>query len=199
MLWQRYELADAISKVSEDTVLWQSERGLVKISSNGLAIAVRSGDQRKGLIFHGHGGLILDTIVETNEGAVGRSIEREINEPFLMLGDSEEIERTLTAASNEDLEKIDYKSQEEFIARAETTLRQFLERGRMHQSHAEDRSSIFAFPNTVNRFDILVVRGSEVVYKAMDMVFVSNDSKTVLKSPEQVIVSTNGKSFIMSR
>jgi hypothetical protein len=47
--------------------------------------------------------------VETEKGAVGKPVEKEITEPFLMLGDTENMQQHLSAADTQDLETKGYK------------------------------------------------------------------------------------------
>lgn len=200
MMWQNYQLDKTISKATEAITLWQTEKGIIEISKNTLAIPIKLGDQRKGYIFHGQSKLLLDTIVETEEGAIGKPVEKEISEPFLMLGDTEEIQQHLSTTSKEDFIKMGYENQQEFVAKAEDLYDQFF-RGGVHsrQGLDEDNGLIFAFQNEASRLDILVTKDSKLVYKAMGMVFVSNENKVVLKSPTAVVCSNNRKSVIMKK
>ncbi len=200
MIWKKFQLDNSISKVTEAITLWQTERGIIEISKDTLAIPIKLGDQRKGYVFHGQGKLLIDAIVETDEGAVGKSVERELNEPFLMLGDTEEVQKHLTKASEEDFAKMNYENQQGFVDKAEDLCNQFF-RGRVHSygHFEEDHGWIFSFPNEASKLDILVVKGSKLVYKATGIVFVSNENKVVLKSPGEVVCSSNGKSVIVKK
>ncbi|MCW3986518.1 MAG: hypothetical protein NWE91_08965 [Candidatus Bathyarchaeota archaeon] len=51
-----------------------------------MALPIVLNDQRKGYIFHGHGKLILDTIVETEKGAIGKSVEKKNQRTLLDAG-----------------------------------------------------------------------------------------------------------------
>ena len=201
MIWQNYQLGNTVSKTSEATTLWQTEKGIIEIGKNTLTISIKLGDQEKGYVFHGHGKLLLDTIVETTEGAIGRSVEKELNEPFLMLGDTEEIQKHLTKANEENFEKMGYENQKGFEDRAEDLCNQFFKKRRVHnyQRFDEDHGLIFAFQNEASKLDILVAKGSKLVYKAMDIVFVSNENKAVLKSPREVVCTSNGKLVIIKK
>jgi len=160
MIRQNYQLGNSISKATEDITLWQTEKGIIKISKNTLAIPIKLDDKRKGYIFHGHGKLLLDAIVETEEGAIGKPVEKEINEPFLMLGDTEETQQHFSTAS-------------------------------------EGHGLVFAFQNETSKLDILVARGSKLVYTARGIVFVLSKNNVVLKSPNEVVCSNSGKSVII--
>lgn len=200
MMWQNYKLDDAISTATEDIRLRQTEKGVLEISKNTLAISITLSNKRKGYIFHGHGKLLLDSIVETEEGAIGKPVEKEINEPFLMLGDTKEIQKNLTTASEEDLAKMGYENRQGFVAKAEDLCDQFF-RGRVHshQHFDEDSGLIFAFQNENSKLDILIAKGSKLVYKTKDIVFVSNENKVILKSPSEVVCTSNGKSVIIKK
>jgi hypothetical protein len=201
MTWEKYEIDGTISKATEDMRLWQTERGVVEINQNTLATLITLGDQQRGYVFHGHGKLLIDAIVETDEGAIGRSIEKELSEPFLMLGETEEIRKNLVKASEEDLAKMGYEHQKRFVDRAEDLCDQFFKKGRVHDTRRfnGDRGFIFAFQNEANKLDVLVSKGSKLVYKAMDIVFVSNKNKVLLKSQGEVVCKHNGKSVIIKK
>lgn len=200
MILKKYELDDTVSKVSKEVRLLQTEKGIVELGENALAVLIMLDEIPKGCVFHGQGRLLIDAIVETREGAVGKPIDRELNEPFLMLGDTEDIQKYLTNADEEEFAKMGYENQQRFIAKAEDLRRRFFNGG-MQEREASDaeHGSIFAFPNVDSELDILVARGSKLVYNAKSTIFVSNKDKTVLKSPGEVIVSSNGKSVIIKK
>lgn len=201
MMLHNYQLGNTVAKLSEDTKLWQSEKGVVEISENTLAISIKLNDQQKGYVFHGQGKLLIDAIVETEEGAIGKPVEKELNKPFLMLGDTEETQQHFITVNKEDLTKMGYENPQEFLAKAENLLDQFLERRETNnrQRFGDKKAMVFAFSNEVNKLDILVVKGSKLVYKAIDIVFVSKKDKAVLKSPSEVVCASDGKSVIIRK
>ncbi len=200
MILKKYELDNTVSKVSKEVRLLQTERGIVELGENALAVLIMLDEIPRGYVFHGQGRLLIDAIVETREGAVGKPINRELNEPFLMLGDTEDIQKYFTNADEEEFAKMGYENQQGFIAKAEDLCRRFFN-GRVQERETSDaeHSSIFAFPNVDGELDILVARGSKLVYNAKSTLFVTNKDKTVLKSPGEVIVSSNGKSVIIKK
>jgi len=200
-MWQNYQLDNTVSKTSEAVTLWQMEKGIVEISKNTLAVPIELDDKERGYVFHGNGKFLLDSIVETEEGAIGKPVEKELSELFLMLGDTEEIQKHLTEASEEDFAKMGYQNQQEFADRAEDLCGQFFKKKGVHnyQCFDEHRGFIFAFQNQTSKLDILIAKGSKLVYKAMDIVFVSNENKVVLKSPSEVVCTSNGKSVIIKK
>jgi len=202
MMRENYQLDNTALKTTETMTLWRTEKGTIEIGKNTLAIPIKLNDQRKGYIFHGHGKLLLDTIVETQEGAVGKPVESELNELFLMLGDSEEIQQHLSATTKEDLKKMGYESEQGLIDKAKNLSDQFFGKMRMHnhQCCGNNYGVIFAFPNEVGKLDTLIAKGSKLVYKAINQVFVSNDGKVILKTPTEVIVSgDNRKSLVIEK
>jgi len=96
-----------------------------------------------------------------------------------------------------------YEDQQEFVAKAKDLFDRFFEKERMHRDRTLSRHHgvIFAFQNETRKLDILVAKGSKLVYKAMDIVFVSNESKVVLKSQSQseVVCASNGRSVIIKK
>ena len=201
MIWENCQLGNTVSKTSEATTLWRTEKGIIEINKNTLAIPIKLGDKERGYVFRGSGKFLLDTIVETEEGAIGKPVEKELDEPFLMLGDTEETQKHLATASEEDFAKMGYQNQQEFVDRAEDLCDQFFKKKGVHdhQRFDEHRGFIFAFQNENSKLDILVTKGSKLVYKAIDMVFVSNENKIVLKSPSEVVCLSNGKSVIVKK
>jgi hypothetical protein len=200
MIWRHYQLGTTISKTTESTKLWDSERGIVEIDQNTLVIPIMLEDEERGHIFHGHGKLLLDTIVETEEGAIGKPVEKELNKCFLMLGGLGETSQHLSEANKEDLAEMGYETQQEFLDEAENLIDRFFRNSKTRDRHhfGKHQGYIFAFQNQNDKLDILVAKGPKLVYTSKGLVFVSNQNKVVLKSPEEVICSSNGKSVIIN-
>lgn len=198
MIWQNYELENTVLKATEALTLWKIETGIIEIDKNTLAIPIKLDDKRKGYIFHGHGKLTLDTIIETEKGAIGKPVEKEITEPFLMLGKTEETEQQFNTADKEDLKTMNYENEQEFLAKAEALFDRFLGKRILHSHHCCGHIGgfIFAFINKNEKLDILIAEGSKLIYKAVDKVFVSNKNKIVLKTSNEVIVSNDRKPLV---
>jgi hypothetical protein len=201
MIWRRCQLGTTISKIAEDVRLWESERGIVEIDKNGLAIPIVLDNEERGYIFRGHSKLILDTIVETEEGAIGKPVEKELNQPFLMVGDTEETRQHLVEASEEDLAEMGYETRQEFKEEAESLFNRFSKNGRTRDRNcfSKHQGFIFAFQNQNDKLDMLIANGPKFVYTTKDLVFVSNKNKVVLKGPDEVVCSSNGKSVIINK
>jgi len=198
MTWHDYRIDGTVSKATEDVTLWHMEKGLVEISKGTLATSITLDNRRRGYVFHGRGRLLLDAIVDTKEGAVGRSIEKQLIRPFLMLGDTQEIQTNLAEANEEDFEETGYENQEEFQAKAEELCDRFLKKGsRDHKSSRGDSAVIFAFQEEDTELNVLVAGGSKLVYTAKDLTFVSEGDRAVFRIPGEVVCSNNGKSVIV--
>ena len=201
MIWQDYQLEDTVLKVFEDRTLWETEKGVVRIRENTLVLPIQLNGQRKGYVFHGNGELLLDAIVETEEGALGRTVEKRISSPFLVLGAKKDLLPSLDTAQLEDLNKAGYEDKQSFLAEAERLCNRILrqERGCNCKGINVDRGLVFAFSNETERPDILVTKGAKLVYRAVGTVFVSSGEKSKLKSHGTVVLAHNGKSLLVKR
>jgi len=194
MIWHSYQLDDSILKTNDAVSLLKTERGLVEIGKDGLAVAVKLDGVVRGYVFQGRCKLALDTIVETKEGAIGKPIEKEVKKPFLALGTSKELQQNLSIANVDDLKGMGYENSQQFLTEARELLSHFSRMGMgCCDFSADSEGSIFAFPNDSGKVDILLSDGSKLVYKAVGMIFIADGNKTVLRSPEHVIVSDLGK------
>jgi hypothetical protein len=200
MIWHEYRLGDTISKATEPLTLWETAKGLVQIDKNTLTIPVMLGDRLEGYVFHGHGRLILDMIIETERGAIGRPIEERIDQPFIMLGETETVQSNLAPASPEDFSVLGYMKQQEFIDKVEDLLDNFhgrsLRIGDCGFSDVEE-GVVFAFQKGAFNLDILLAKRDKIVYKTRGTVFVSNGEKAVLKSSDGLVCVSNGRSVIV--
>jgi hypothetical protein len=198
-MWHEYEAGDAVFKTKEPVTLWKTDQGIVEVSKDTLAIAVKSGEKQEGFVFHGQGKLVLDAIVETESGAVGEPVEKELSNPFLMLGETEQVHQRMGDANSEDLAKMGYKSNSEFVDKAKSVLERSLNRGRMRVGSCCNHftGSMFMFPNETGEPDVLMLHDSKLIYKSSSTVFISNDGKAILKSPTHVVVSNNGKCVLI--
>lgn len=199
MSWINHRLRDEISKLSTDLKLWESEKGIVKVDKETLAVPFELNDEIRGYVFHGRGKLLLDALVETEEGAVGNAIEQELIQPFLILGkEFESVQRNLHKTDQEDINKIGYETNQEFIDHANHLLRRFF-KGRVSNNNFNNAGTIFVFLNEADILDILVAKGEKLVYKSTSLVFVSNRHNAILKKAGEVVCANHGKSVIITR
>ena len=203
MKWEDYQLDKEILKTTDKITLWKNEKGIVDIAKGTFAIKVLLDDKPSGYIFHGKGALLLDTIIETEKGAIGRSIEKPLDKTFLMFGSLEETQRQFTNAENEDLSIGSYEDKQQFLQEAQSLLDRFFDRTTNRLEHSKTLNNngalIFAFPNEVDKMDILVVKDSKLVYTSNDKVYVIKGEKAVLTSDEGVVVTNHGKSIIINK
>jgi hypothetical protein len=108
MMGLDYKVDNAVSKTIDVLALWHSEKGLVEIDKDTLAVGIRRNEKEAEYVFCGHGRLLIDTIVETDEGAMGKPVEKELNQPFIMFSNTKEIHQHLSIASDEDVARIGY-------------------------------------------------------------------------------------------
>jgi hypothetical protein len=200
MMWENYKLDDKVLELDEDMTLYRSDKVLVNLSKGTRVIAVKRKDRVEGLVFLGHGRLIVDTIVETENGALGKPTERELSDPFFMLGPVEETLKHLREANNEDLQRNGVKT-DDLFAKARNLVDK-LQGGRALCSfncHNEQKWLVFAFATDEDRLDVLVLNDSRIVFESKGVSFVSIGNHSVLKSADQVVLATNGRSVFVRR
>ena len=190
MMGHHYKLSNEVLRTNEQLNLWKSDRGSVDIEKDALAVAITLDGKPEGYILGGNGKMILDAIVETDQGAVGKPIEQQLTGPFLMIGNPETIEASSFSAVT---------GEQDFLAKAEDLYHEFF-RGGEHfvgGCHHHHEGLIFAFKNDSGKLDLLIPHGSKVVYKAENMVFISDEKEAILKSPKHMVVSNHGRCIVM--
>src|SRR5271157_2479673 len=191
MTWHHYELSNTVLKTNENLNLWKSDRGSVDIEKDTLAVAIMLNGKPEGYIFGGNGKMVLDAIVETDQGAVGKPIEQQLTDPFLMVGNPDIIEPRSSSAATGD---------QDFLAKVQDLYNEFFRGGEHfgggchHHSH---EGMFFAFKNDSGKLDLLIPHGSKIVYRAKHMVFISDDDEAILKSPEHMVVSNHGRCIVI--
>ena len=192
MNWVDHKIGDEVSKVGADIKLLESERGIVKVNKETLVVPIELNDEIRGYILHGCGELLIDALVETEEGAVGKAVEKELVQPFLMLGNEfETVQRNLEETSQEDFAEMGYETSQEFIDQANHLLKSFFKR-RVSNNNFNNSGTIFAFLNEIDTLDILVAKGEKLVYKSTSIVFVSNRDNVILKKEGKLFAQTTG-------
>ncbi len=198
MKWQDFQLDDTISKTKEALTLWQTERGSIEIGQDSLVYPIRLDDQQKGYVFHGHCKFLLDTIVETNEGAIGKSVEREVNTPFLMLGNTEKIHQHLSIASEEDLAKMAYANKQEFVVKATNLLNRFFKKGGKSQCYSgKGHGLTFAFQDEDNGFELLLPSDGNVTYVTKSKIYILSGNRQLLMGSDEMVISKRGNLVII--
>jgi hypothetical protein len=191
MILDKIELENTILKLNQQETLWQADKGVVKANEGTLIVPIRKGDTRIGYILLGDCTLILDTIVETLQGAVGKPIEEQLKDPFLMLAQDSSLRST--NADTEDIVKMGYKDTQDFKDKIGTLANHVLGDRHIgcHYHSPNSQSRIFIFTKDDHKFGILVATSSHVVYKTKGLTFIANENHIILKSPETTTIASS--------
>jgi hypothetical protein len=200
MTWTRLQIGSMVLKTTEAMTLAKTHRSLVEIAKDSLAVGIEAGGRHEGYVFHGHGKMLLDMIIETEEGALGSSVEKETNDLYLMLGDTSQLQSCLISATNDDLLKMGHKDRQEFQTKARVIVNQFAGETGVEGFQCSGRFDgiEFAFPRGSGKFDVLLAEKSKLVYRASSVLFVSDLNDAVLKNGELIAVSGQGRSCIVN-
>ena len=193
-----YKLGDKPLKLLQDTTLFKNERCIVNAFKDTLALPIIIDDETEGYVFHGAGKLLLDAVIETSRGAIGKPIDRNLKELFLMIGGAEEIKESLDHADSPGLSKLGYESPEAFSMRAKELCGSLFERKSMRLDLDEKEAHIFAFQNIDAKPDILVSKGDKLVYTSRRGVYVFKGDKGILTHPGEVVVSKKGRTIVIN-
>ncbi len=200
MICHNYHLDNTLRKVKEAATLWKTEKGILEISEDTLAVLIKVNDRKIGCVFHGDGKLILGMIVETDKGAIGKPIEKEIKKPFIMIGNIERILPNLVTANRQDLADKGYMDERELIERSGDLCRRFFgESTRVYGCGKFEQGFVFAFlSDNDSDLDMLIAKNLKIVYKTREITFISNENKIVLKTPWKIVLSNNGRSIVLN-
>ena len=197
MSLSHYKFDSKPLKLLSNLDLLKTERCLVKVENGTLALPILIDDGALGYVFHGSGQFIMDTIIETKKGAVGKSTDKELTQPFIMLGKVAAMENMVSTADSSDLNRLGYSSAEAFVKAADDFCSRFM-KGKKYCGNLEaENGYIFAFPDS-ECFDILVSKENKLFYTSKERVFVFKEGKEVLTSPEQIVVSKGGKAVVIA-
>ena len=198
MKYTNYELGNESLKIVKDATLLKNERCVVDALEGSLALPVLIDEKVQGYVFHGTGKLLVDSIIETTKGAVGKPTVKNLKHPFIMLGGAEEIKDNLANADTSDLQNLGYERADAFIEHAEELCGRLLNGKHCHVDFNGKDSRLFAFLNEEGKLDILVSKDDKLVYKSEKKVYLSKGSKNVLKRPKEIIVSRKGKTVVIA-
>ena len=199
MLLQHLQLGTQPQKLTIETTLLQNNKCLIKTAADTLSLPILVDDSPRGHLFIGNGEFTLDAIIETTRGAIGKPVTRNLNQPFLMLGENKTLNQNLAPATTQDLTNNGYKNTDEFLRKAHETLDQFAHR-RHGRFDIESNAQVFAFATETDRWDILVAKQDKLVYTSKNRVYVSRDNgESVSLSPAQIIVAKKGKTVVIDK
>jgi len=198
MKYPNYKLSNEPLKIVEDATLLKNERCVVDALEGSLALPILIDEKVQGYVFHGTGKLVVDSIIETTKGAVGKPTVKDLKHPFMMLGGAEEIKDNLGNADTSDLQNAGYERVDAFIEHAEELCGRLLKGKHCHVDFNGEDSRLFAFLNEEGKLDILISKSNKLVYKSEKRVYISKGSKSVLQRPGEIIVSRKGKTVVIA-
>ena len=154
------------------------DRVSLRVEEGSLLLPITTGDS-EGYYVRGRGVLLLDSIIETPDGAIGRPVKRMLDEPFILLGRTD---------CEPDVEGIEGNCDvESLIREAEELAGDY--RGDL--GGRRGRCAIFRARDGV---DALVVDGDQLVYRESNMVYVSGGKNDVLVDRDRgLAVSKSGR------
>lgn len=190
-----YKIGDKPLKLLQDATLFKNERCIVNAFKDTLALPIEFDEETLGYVFHGKGKLLIDSIIETRRGAIGKSTERDLKEPFLMLGGTKEISDSMHPANASDLSNLGYESAQAFVRSADEACGRFFKR-KIRQGHLDfdtEDGLLFAFMREDDGYDTLISKRDKLLYTSDEEVYVFKGDKGILKRPGEIIVSKRGK------
>jgi hypothetical protein len=111
-----------------------------------------------------------------------------------MLGNTEEISQHLEKTNDDDLKEMNV-DRRIFLEKVQNLLAKFTGKRMIHVSEG----LIFAFENSENNLDTLLLKGQRLIYTAKDMSFISDDNKSILNDSGCVVLSTHGRALVVDR
>lgn len=198
MRLHHFELGGDPQKTIEDLTLFRNDRCLVELSKRTLALPLTFDEKLQGYVFHGIGKLVVDSIVETTRGAVGRPTVKTLDRPFLMLGRAEDLRESLEPADALDLREVGYESTTEFIEEASEFCEDLLKERHTNGDFDRQSSHLFVFKSEKGDSDVLVAKKKGFVFKSGRKIYVSKGSKSVLQCPGEIVVSKKGKTVVIA-
>ena len=72
----RLHVGEEAFRLEEPFTLFRNDKCVLKISDGAIVVPLYFNGESPGYFFHGEGKLLLDAVIETPKGAVGKPIER---------------------------------------------------------------------------------------------------------------------------
>lgn len=196
------EVKEEPLKLRQDFTLFQNERCIMKIFKPSLALPIMQESEVVGYVFHGEGKLIIDAVIETPRGAIGKPVERKIETPFIMLAPFEKVRKLreeLVSANISDLKQKGYESLGEFIKAARELCSQTF-RKTCFDTFLENRRYIFAFKRKDQRkIDLLVSKDDKLAYISGEKLLAFKRGKSVIIKPRKLLIAKSNKTLVVSR
>lgn len=195
------KLGSEPQKLAKDATLFRNEKCVISARAGALCLPILKDGTIGGELFVGKGEFMLDAIIETSRGAVGKSIVRSLSpsQPFLMIGDVANLREDLMAVTVQDLADVGYKSVEEFLKTASEALDDFTHRRHNHMDIERD-TRVFAFATEFGKWDFLIAKNDKLVYASKQNVYISrNDDERVCAGPGELFVAKKGRTVVIDR
>ncbi|MFX1362546.1 MAG: hypothetical protein ACFE7A_03750 [Promethearchaeota archaeon] len=185
-------LGDLTGKVSNDSKIAQSEKALVNVESGALYFPVLLDETIAGGIFLGSGHFIVDAIIETGAGAVGKSEEHKWDGNLLLLDQG----GMWSAPNTEPFKHTDLKihnleSAEKARERAQKVLNRFSFEGRSWASdffESKKEGWIVNIIDKENKESRLVAKRDRLVMTHEGIKLVIKGNKLVRKGNKKILV-----------
>lgn len=196
------EVKEEPLKLRQDFTLFQNERCITKIFKSSLAFPIVRESEVVGYVFHGEGKLVIDAVIETPRGAIGKPVERKIDTLFIMLAPFEKVRKLreeLVSANISDLKQKGYESVGGFVKSARELCSQIF-RKTCFGTFLENPSHIFAFKREDQRkIDLLVSKDDKLAYISGGKLFAFKRGKSVIIKPGKLLIAKNNKTLVVSR
>lgn len=203
MTARNMKLGKQPSKLNHDLILLENEKCIIEVAKGTLTLPILIDETAQGCFFAGKGRLTLDTIVETPEGAVGKPMNNDLTQPFLMFGETAPLSEALSPAIDEDFSKMGCNDLADFLVKANEAFSKFFSGGNRSiglESKFEKRSIMFAFLNTHDKWDVLISKGDKIIYTSEGRVYISSDLDEDFETRSaHVLFARNGKTVVVGR
>jgi hypothetical protein len=195
-----YKLGDTPLKTVEDLTLLKTDKCVITASKDMLALSITFNEQVHGCFMHGSGRLIVDTIIETSKGAIGEPTEKNLKNPFIMIGGVEEIEDKMAEADLSSLASAGYENIKALKRKAEDLCEELLERRVSWTRFETNLTRVFLFEVDGGNYDMLISKNTKkLVYVSASKVYVFSGNKILLSRPNEVLISKPGKSIVIAK
>ena len=194
-----YELGNTPFKLVENLTLLKTDKCILTAFKDTLVLPLTLNEEALGFFMHGTGKLVIDTIIETSKGAVGKPIEKKLTEPFIMVGNVEEFKNKMIEADLPGLGVFGYQNPGAFHRKAVETCDRILKEKVDRRITNGERKRIFFLSSDEGHYDTLVSReGRELIYISGEKIYLFGDDKSVISRPNEVLLSKGGRRIIIA-
>ncbi|UCD45823.1 MAG: hypothetical protein JSV27_04880 [Candidatus Bathyarchaeota archaeon] len=181
-----------VKVTGEALKLISNEKAFARIDAGSFWAPVEDDAEKVGAIIFGEGNYAVDAIVETEEGAVGRSHTGFIDGFKLFLGASR-LEEMSRAASDGELQSMGFESSGSFIDAADEAIEEFLGTdAHTDRTHRRREEGVLFWSDRENKRNIIVAGFDSLVFIKGGKVFVLNDDNAVSVQDGNVFLQNSG-------